>query len=269
MKKVLQILLLGLAVSFTVVPSFAATTPTPSTTPVPTATPTPIGGQSIDGLDKQLNNLKERIASRVAQLNLVDKRGIVGTVTDVNGTQITITDIQGNTRYIDVDELTQFMSTSSKQIGISDITKGSAIGILGLYNKESKRILARFIDEMTLPTLISGAVTNIDKENYEITVSTPDKKDRIVEIDTITKTVVYGKDTGLVRSGFSKIQQGERVFVVGYPDTKNNTKLIAGRIIRMPDVAVNPKIVILKPDEMGITSSTGSGVKLAPLIKSK
>ncbi len=269
MKKLLQLLFLGLAISFTVVPSFAATTPTPSTTPIPTATPTPAGGVSIDGLDKQLNSLKERIASRVAQLNLVDKRGIVGTVTDVTGTQITITDIQGNTRYIDVDELTQFNSISSKQIGISDITKGSTIGILGLYNKESKRILARFIDEMTLPTLLSGAVTKIDKDNYAITVSTPDKKDTIVEIDTITKTFVYASDTGLTKSGFSKIQQSERVFVVGYPDTKDTSKIIASRIIRMPSVAVNPKIIILKPDEMGVTPSTGSGIKLAPLIKSK
>lgn len=269
MKRIIQILFIGLAISLTVVPSFAATSPSPSVTPIPSATPTPAGGVNIDGLDKQLNNLKERIASRVAQLNLVDKRGIVGTVTDTSGTQITVTDILGNTIYIDVDELTQFNSSSGKQIGISDIAKGSTIGALGLYNKESKRILARFIDVMTLPTLISGAITNIDKNNYAITVSTADKKDIIVEIDTITKTVVYAKDTGLTRSGFSKMQQSERVFIVGFPDSKDKTKIIASRIIRMPDVAVNPKIIILKPDEMGVTPSTGSGVKLAPIIKNK
>jgi len=224
---------------------------------------------SIDGLDQQINNLKERIASRVAQLNLVEKRGIIGTISDVQATQLSVTDIQNNTRFIDVDELTKFSSLDGKTIGISDLTKGTTIGILGLYNKESQRILARFISVMTFPTLISGAITQIDKDNYEIRVSTADKNDFLVEVDSVTKTYVYAKDSGLTKSGFSKMQQAERIFVVGFPDTKNKGKIVASRIIRLPNVQVNPKIIILKPDEMGTTVSTGSGMKLAPLIKSQ
>lgn len=265
MKKILNLFVLSLLFTLTVIPVFAQTTPT--TTPLPSITPT--GGVNIDGLDKQINSLKERIASRVAQLNLVDKRGIIGVVTDVTQTQVSITDTQGNTQYVDVDELTKFTSASAKAIGISDISKGTAIGVLGLYNKESRRILARFIDQLTLPTLLSGAITNIDKDNYEITVTTEDKKDTIVEVNTITKTDTYTKDAGLTKSGFSKMQQGERVFIIGFSDTKNQGKLAGSRIILLPTVSVNPKIVILKPDEMGVTVSTGAGIKLAPLIKNK
>ncbi len=38
------------------------------------------------------DQLIENIASRVAELKLVEKRGIVGVVTDVSNTQITISD---------------------------------------------------------------------------------------------------------------------------------------------------------------------------------
>src|SRR5579859_2417101 len=88
---------------------------------VTAATPTATVSQS----EEQINNLKERIASRVAQLNLVEKKGIIGTVSDVSETQLTITDMKGDNRIVDVDELTKFSSPSAKStFGISDITKG-------------------------------------------------------------------------------------------------------------------------------------------------
>src|SRR5690349_18838483 len=78
-----------------------------------------------NSISQQINNLQERIATRVAQLKLVDHRGIIGTVTDVTQTQIALADIQGNTRFIDVDEITKFSNPSAKgTFGISDIKKG-------------------------------------------------------------------------------------------------------------------------------------------------
>ena len=39
-------------------------------------------------LNEQINDLKDRIASRVAQLNLVEKRGIVGTINVLKGQRL-------------------------------------------------------------------------------------------------------------------------------------------------------------------------------------
>lgn len=249
---------------FTIGYSYAATTPTPSVQP----TKTPSGTQNISGLDQQIDNLKDRIASRVAQLKLVQKRGIFGTVTDVAETQLTITDLAGKTRFIDVDELTKFASPSAKgSFGISDITKGSTVGILGLFNKESERILGRFVTVQTLPTIISGIVTNKDAKEFTLTVTSIDLKDFTVDVGDITKTYVYDSTSGLNKSGFSKITANERVMIVGFPDQKNPKEFIASRIIRMPSVAVNPRIPLFKPGEMNVTPSTGSGTKLVPIIK--
>jgi hypothetical protein len=237
MKKNTLILLLFFIAIFSTFPVHAAITPTPKST-----TPT-------QGLDKQFDLLKEKIASRVAQLKLVEKKGIIGTVTDVAETQITLTDRDGNTRLVDVDELTKFSSPSAKgSFGISDITRGSIIGILGLYNKESRRILARFVDVKTLPQLFSGVVISIDKDNYNFDIATQTQKDVFIDVETISKIDIYNVDSGLVKAGFSKLKINERVFIVGFPDIKDKNKIVASRILLFPSIPANPQIPIAKPE---------------------
>ncbi len=234
----------------------------------PTTVPSPT--QNINGIEAQINSLKDRIASRVAQLKLVDKRGIIGKVTDVSETQITITDSNGNIRFVDVDELTKFSSHSAKaSFGISDITKNSIVGVLGLYNKESRRILARFVDVLIMPDTIHGAVVSLDSKNYMITIVKSDNKTLLIDVPNTARTTSFAKDGGLEKSGFSKITAGERITVTGFYDLKDKNKLVATRIIIYPDLPINPSIDLnrigLSTDD--ITPSTGSGKKLIPIIK--
>ncbi len=261
MKKII-IILISITGFFIASHAYAVTTPTATTAPTktitgtPTNSPTPSGGNVL----QEINSLKDRIASKVAQLNLVAKKGVIGKVTDIGTTQMSIIDRYGNTQFIDVDELTQFSSPSAKSsFGISDITKGSTVGVLGQYNKDSKRILARFIDVLNLPQIISGAVVSIDATNYQITVITPDLKQYIIEIQDITKTLSYTKADGVVRSGFSKIKPGERVFVIGFPDNTQPSNILASRIIRFPELKINPLIPTSKVPTVSITPSIGGG----------
>lgn len=262
-KNIINILVL---ISFLIPSNFAHAAITPTSSPSVTDAPkTP----TSEALNNQINQLKERIASRVAQLKLVERRGMIGTVTEVTDTQITVNDVLGNTRFADVDELTKFSSPkTSGSFGISDIAKGSKIGILGLYNKQSRRILARFVDVMNPSKTVSGIVFGINSDNYNFTVVSEDGKQTEVEVETVTKTSSYTKGAGLSKSGFSKIKEGERIFVVGFSDTKDKNKFIASRIIIFPDLPNNPKIKIPKKlinPEDTITPLTGSGKKLTPI----
>jgi len=99
-----------------------------------------------------LDAIKDKVASRVAELNLVEKRGIIGDVDSITDTQIIINTISGKRRIIDVDEFTNF---SGNLEGISDIEVGSSISILGLFNKDSERLLARFISEVSIPKYLN------------------------------------------------------------------------------------------------------------------
>lgn len=230
------------------------------------ATPTP--GKT---LGEEVIELKDRVASRVAQLKLVEKRGIVGTVTNVTNTQLTVTDIRNNTRFINVDELTQFSSPSAKEsFGISDITKGINLGVLGLYNKQSETIMARFIEVVTMPKRLHGVVVGVDSDEFVVTVVGEKGEKTTVDVETVTKTSMYGKEKGLEKAGFSKISEGVRIMVVGFPDKKEKRRMVATRIIVFSDIPKNPEIIV--PEEILIpqettTPSTGSGKKLTPITR--
>jgi hypothetical protein len=207
--------------------------------------------------------LLNAIASKTAQLNLVEKRGIIGVVTDSSDTQITLTDLNGNIRFIDVDELTKFNSSSTKSYGISDVTKGAIIGVIGLFNKDSRRILARSVDQIaSLPKFIQGAVGSVDRANFQITVVTLQNKKVVIDVTDITKTYSYtANSTDFVKSGFSKITAGQNIIIIGFAETSGSA-ISAGRIIIFPDIPPAPGINVQE-----IIPSTGSGMKLTPIVK--
>lgn len=233
------------------------------------------GEQSIgEQLNKQINQLKERIASRVAELNLVEKRGIIGTVTETSGNQITFTDLNGKTRFIDVDEITKFSSPSAKSsFGLSDLTKGTKISVLGLYNKQSQRILARFIDSYVIPVFLSGRIADLDKINFTVTVIAENQKQTVVDIETITNISTHSKEDGISKLGFSKLTLGDRVLISGFPSKNDPDLLAATRILVLPELPKNPKIIVPEPtteitisptNSQNTTTSTSSGTKKTP-----
>ena len=224
MKKHILVLFLIFHLSFFISPAHAAT-PTPQ-----------------DKTQELRDQLITNIASRVAQLKLVEKRGIIGIVTDVTNTQITL-DSQNNTRFVDVDELTKFSSPNSKgTYGISDIEKNTTVGILGLYNKESRRILARFVSVMTTLLIIHGGVAAIDSENFSINITTEEGKQMTVDIENLTRTYSYTQKAGYLRSGFSKIKENYNIIVTGVLDTKDDQRMIATRVIFFPEIPASPKV---------------------------
>lgn len=240
---------------------YAATTPAPS--------PTPNQGEIPQQV---LDELKTRIASTTAKLKLVEKRGIIATVTDVTNTQITLTDVNGNVRFVDVDELTKFSNPNIKantSFGISDITKGTKLGILGLYNKQSRRILARQIEVLTLPKILTGAVSSIDSKQFNFNLVSEDNRQTLIDIETVTKIYSYTAGASLVNSGFSKIKVNQTVIVIGFPDKQNPDRIIASRVLLFPDVPKSPKIEYIPAlnPEASVIPSTGSGRKLTPIIK--
>lgn len=216
-------------------------------------------------LQQQVDDLKNKIASKVAELKLVERRGIIGTVTDSSDTQITVTDVTGNTRFIDVDELTKFFSSNSKSFGISDIKNGMTIGTIGLYNKQSRRILAREVNELSpLPKVIFGGIGVIDKDNFEITVVKENGQKEVLEVEDITKTYSYSNNT-LNKSGFSKLEETQTIIAVGVLDKQDPNKILATRIIILPEIDIASRINLGEIINPTIPPSTGSGKKLFPI----
>jgi hypothetical protein len=251
--------LLSIAITLTLFYSFTqtsvfASSPTPAKSAPESATSSAAMGEK---LNEQINQLKERIASRVAELNLVEKRGIIGTIKETTGNQITIIDQTNKTRFIDVDEITKFASPTAKNsFGLSDLTKGTKISILGLYNKQSQRILARFINGFTVPSYISGRIANIDKKNFTLTIISEDQKETAIDVETLSTISIYTKEEGISKYGFSKLAIGDKITVTGFPDKKNPELLVASRILTLPQLPQNPKIIIKEPETATPSAAT-------------
>ena len=238
-KNILFILILTIILTLSV---FFSTAWASAPTPTESLTPTQSGLTQ-----QQINALTNKIASRVAQLKLVDKRGVIGKVTDVSSTQITLSDMGGSTRFVDVDEFTKFNS-DSKSFGISDIEKGQKIGVLGLYNKQSRRILARFVEVLQAPDFIHGIVSSLDEKNFSLEISTEKDKQINIEVENTTKTFSFDSTKAeLIKSGFSKITEEETIIIIGFPSKTASDTINASKIILFPNISKNPKIKIKTP----------------------
>ncbi|KKQ74689.1 MAG: hypothetical protein US96_C0028G0013 [Candidatus Woesebacteria bacterium GW2011_GWB1_38_5b] len=189
---------------------------------------------------KTLDAIKDKVASRVAELNLVEKRGIIGTVDEISDTQIIVTTLSGKRRIVDVDEFTVF---SGNLEGISDIEKEDVISILGLYNKDSERLLARYINSFSIPLYLTGVISEVDSDNFTITLTTKDKENYIVDVERITETFEFDRNS-LENSGFSNFETFKNAFIIGFEDEDEEGRITASKIIVFPNSPKDPNIEI-------------------------
>jgi hypothetical protein len=233
----------------------------------PTVKPT-VSESVNEKLNSQINQLKDKIASRVSELNLVEKKAFLGEVTESSTNKITLKDLKGNTKLVDVDEITKFSSGTSKTFGFSDLTKGTKITVLGLYNKQTKRLLARFISTSVNPIHITGGIAAIDTRNQTIDVISSDQKTTKVDIGTATKISSYGADGEPARLVFSRLVVGDRIAAIGYPDKTTPTLLVADRIAVLADAPKDPQINISQPTATPTTQPTlPAARRVSPTIR--
>lgn len=237
----------------------SAQTKTPTVTPKTTSSPTSISDSS------QIEKIKDLVASRVAELKLVEKRGILGTVSTITSTQITLTDLNNKRKIIDIDEITKFSDPKSKEFGISDIKKGDMIGIIGLLNKGSDHLLARYVSTVsTIPTFFDGIITDIDKRNFIISAVDEDGNKKLLDIQTSTKLFSYTKDTDEIKSGFSKLEVGQRIYAAGFPDSKVTAQLNVSRLTHYPDLLPSSKMKRFAETEAEASTATTPTLAKSP-----
>lgn len=186
---------------------------------------------------ENIQKIKDIVASKVAELNLVEKKGILGTIKEINGMKIVVSDVRGDTRNIDVDELTKFEFSDDEDTGISDLKAGERYSFVGLYNKDTERLLARTIDSVnTIPVYFEGAITEIFEDDYQIKVVNAKGEEATIDIQNSTKTSLAGDDGDLVKSGFSKLELNTRIIAIGFWDKDTDKLLSASRVIHFEDV---------------------------------
>jgi hypothetical protein len=202
------------------------------------------GQETTNKIDQQIDELKDKVASKVASLKLVEKRGVIGVVASSSPREIVLTDINDNEIDIDIDELTDFTSESESSFSISDIKKGMQISVLGLYNKDSRHLLARYVEDYAIPEFITGVISGKDEKESTISLSTQDKVLYKVDIEDVSKILLYSEDS-FDDAEFSQVPTQANAIVVGFADPKEKNRITASRIIIFSGSPKDPRIQII------------------------
>lgn len=224
-----KIITLSLAFALTanVHPVMAATA-----SPTATVAPTP---------QKALEDLKERLATKVAALRDVVTRAISGSVTSVSVSSAVIETTAKNYKVEYEDELKVAQIINGKRTDLTqdDIEKGDAVTVFGSYDATLELLKAKyvFIESKKVYTRIIGTVTGIDKEAFALTILTTDGKTMTSDIEKTTKVTTWATADGIVKAGFSKIALGDMVHIIGTADPKKETNVSALRILDLGNIS--------------------------------
>lgn len=195
-------------------------------------TPTPT-------IEQKIKELKERLASRVAELNVISQKLVKGEIKTLSDQKIIILS-NTNEISINLNEESSFYAIGSdgvkKSVKLSDLKTGQTALSFGAYNSSTNTLTSKTIVVEELPTIIVGQIKSVDKKNYQLSVSTKEK-DYLIDHEVTTKNFTIGKDDVLVKSGFSKYEEGQIVYVVGdlVTDKSGKELLSAFRIIVIKD----------------------------------
>jgi predicted RND superfamily exporter protein len=202
------------------------------------ATPTPT-------TEKKIKELKDRLASRVAELNVISQKMIKGEIKTISDSKIILIS-NGNEININLNDESSFFLFQNtgvkKPIKVDSLKTGQAAISWGAFNSSTSTLSSKTFVVVETPLLITGTIRSVDKKNYQLVVQTTEKE-YLIDHDVTTKNYMLAKDDVLAKSGFSKYQEGQTVYVAGDLVTDKNGKdmLLAQRIIILKNTAQEPQ----------------------------
>lgn len=218
--------------------------------PVSAATSTP---------SSNLDDLKERLATKVAELRTTEKRAMFGSVKS-----ITLTTLVLETKTKDVkielpDEVSvyQYLKGKRTKLAIDDVTKGDIVTVYGDYDTTLDLLKGTYVLIQKESLLrLSGIVGGIDRSDYSLTLKTDSGQSYTIDIETTTKITRWDKTNKFAKSGFSKMAIGETIHVVGSAVPKKENRVSAAKILNLGSPVGEPALTPTPTPEESTPSAT-------------
>ncbi len=215
-------------IAFCITARVYATTPTDT----PTASPTEAQPEKT----QQIEDLKERLATKVAQLRQTQRKALFGTIKAVSISTITVETKTSDVKIELTDEIkiVQIIKGTRTELGEQDLAKGDVVSVFGDYGANLDLLRAKIIFiQGTFATKISGIVQEVDEKNFVLTIETPEKQLYTIDVERTTATTMWAEDKGLEKSGFSKIEVGHVLHITGTSVPKKDRRISATRIVNL------------------------------------
>jgi hypothetical protein len=223
--KIINLLASFLVALVIVVPIFAQTAS-------PSASPT---GEASD---TAIEKLKEKVANKVTEIRRKNNKAVAGTVIAKNTGSLKIITNEEVEYEIKLDDaLTkyfQILGTKKQEIKTEDIEINDYAIITGVLADNSITANTVFIDERFL--VMSGKISQVDKENFTLTIVTTAKEEIDLDVENTTKqSMVNIKTHEAEPSGFTKIKEGDTIhLVVSRPLNSKEGNYTAKKILIIP-----------------------------------
>jgi hypothetical protein len=229
----------------------------------PAATPT-------TSASAQLEDLKERLATKVAALRDVVKRAVYGTVSSVSISSATL-DTKTKTLKVELSDqvsVAQVINGKRTTLSLDDVSRGDPITVFGTYDTTLDLLKAQFIfiESPSTVVRISGTVTAVDQKAFTLTVNTPEGRTLTVDFEKSTKTTQWDKNNGIVKAGFSKIVAGDTVHISGTMEPKKEDRMSAARILDIGNLSgsVVTPTATSTPESSASATPTRASVRTTP-----
>jgi hypothetical protein len=230
---------LPLALLFFPIAVFAAT---------PTASPSGVKKDTQIKID----TLKERLATKVAELKKTSPKALYGSVTQTSISTLTVDTAQKAVKIELYDDIGVYQILKGKRtkLAVDDVAKNDIVTIFGEYDETLDIVTASyiFIEASSEPKRIHGFITSIDKKTNMFVLKGVDGTNYTIDVESATKTQEWTGDGGVVKSGFSKLVVGNFVSIWGTEDEKIPDQYEAIRIllIKSDTQVVNPTPLVLQ-----------------------
>lgn len=219
------------------------------------ASPTPINNEKVQ-------ELKEKLATKVAEIRENQKRGFYGEIASLTKTTFTLatTDGEIRVRYEANTEVFDISGTKKTEEETADLKNTQTVSVLGLFEPEDKTVTAKVILIDLLPKYIEGTITALDKTGAKVTLKSENKdQSQTLDYERTTKADEVGGNQKLAKSGFSRLAVGDKLhtWTISAADDVNNLSI--QRLFRIPQEVLGATTDIsTTPDNDDTTSVSGT-----------
>lgn len=208
---------------------------------------------------KQIDDLKERLATKVAELKQLQRQAFYGTIKSVSVSTFTVETATKDLKIELTDDIKIFQKIKGTrtELKVENLEKGDIVTVFGEYDATLELLKAKVVFiQSTDPIRIAGNITEVNKTDYTITISSADTKTYTIDFETTTKTSVWnGKE--LEKGGFSKLIVGNTIHITGSAVAKKENRISAARITNLGS-DVNESTVTITPTPTEIASPTAT-----------
>lgn len=222
--------------------SFHAIALEPETTETPAEQEEEADGESSEDslIQQRINDLKERLATRVAELQSINKRSFYGILKEKSDTKFTVT-YKESEKPVATDTETKFYTQNAKMkrtdTALDSLEPGQSVTVFGSLDLDQKTVIAQTVIAQEIPKTIFGTVTDID--NSEGTFTVAGDTSTVFDYEIATTCSIFSRDEkddekNLDSCGLSKMSIDDTVIVRGQPDATSLSRAKALRILIIP-----------------------------------